>query len=220
MNKYSFLFVLIMMIPSLVFSQVKVRDFEGWAGVKVRKKLGDNFTLSLEEHLRMEHNASRLDEFFTEFNAAYDLLPDVNIALGIRGLRHMTDSGDLESRFRFHLESEYSRKLSNTDLSFRLRYQSRFDLDEDKLLNVLRFKTGVRWNPKNFSIDPFSSLEGFFKLPGRTSTGYPGIRLAIGGIWKINKTHHLRFFYHLEWNNEEYYPLWINRLGLRYDLRL
>ncbi|MEA1877484.1 MAG: DUF2490 domain-containing protein [Bacteroidota bacterium] len=220
MRRVSIVFLFFLMLPSFAFSQVVVRDFEGWAGVKVRKKLGDNWTLSLEEHLRMEHNMSQLDEFFTEFNAGYDILQDVNLALGIRGVRHKTGSGDLESRMRFHFETEYSHDINRTDLSFRLRYQSRFDTDEEQLLNALRFKTGMRWNPSNFPIDPYSSLEGFFKMPGRSSTGHPGVRLAIGGIWKINKTHHIRLFYHLEWNNEEYYSLWINRLGMRYDLRL
>lgn len=209
-----------LVIPSLVSAQVKVRDLEAWAGVKVRAKLGKSWSLSLEENLRMEHNMSQLDEFFTEFNAAYNLLPDVKLGLGLRAIRHKTNSGDLESRMRFHLESKYSYGIKKTDLSIRLRYQSRYDADEQQLLNVLRFKTGIRWNPANFSVDPYSSLEASFRMPGRSSTGYPGIRWALGCIWKINKTHYLRFFYHLDWNNEEYYPLWINRFGIRYDLRL
>ena len=209
-----------LVVPSFVSAQVKVRDLEAWAGVKVRKKLGKNWSLSLEEYLRMEHNMSQLDEFFTEFNAAYNLLPDVKLGLGIRGIRHKTSSGDLESRMRFHLESEYSHGIKKTDLSFRLRYQSRYDADEQQPLNVLRLKTGIRWNPRSFPVDPYSSLEASFRMPGRSDTGYPDMRWALGCIWKINKTHYLRFFYHLEWNNEEYYPLWINRFGMRYDLRL
>lgn len=201
-------------------AQVKVRDLEGWAGFKIRKTIGEKVKLSLEEQIRFDHNSTQLDDWVSEVEGGYSWFQMLSTAVGFRYIRHKTTSGDFENRYRWHLQSTYEHEINRVDLAIRARFQSRNDQDETQALNVLRFKTGVQWNPKGLPIDPYTSVEGFFKLPGRTSFGYPGIRWTAGGIWKINKNHRLRAFYHLEYNTEEYYPLWINRVGIRYDFRL
>ncbi len=219
MKRLIALALLCLLSSALIKAQVTVRDLQGWAGVKANKKIGTNWSASLEQQVRFDHNSSQLDDVLTELNAGYSL-NKVQFGAGLRGIRHKTNSGDFESRMRWHLESEYGLEHARWEYDFRIRFQSRLDVDEQQALNALRIKSGVRWNPKGFPIDPYSSIEAFFLLPGRPSYGYPGIRWTTGGVWKINSSHHVRLFYHLEWNQEEFYPLWINRIGMRYDLRL
>lgn len=218
-SKWLFILIALLLSAPISAQYVKVRDLEGWLAMKQRIKAKD-WSFSLEEQARFEKDMSQLGDVLAEIETAYAGLGDFEIGVGARGIRHLTASGDFENRFRFHLQTGYELDLGKSDLEFRVRYQTRYDLDEIELLNVMRLKTSYRFNPNNCPVDPYASLEGFFILPGRESFGFPSARLAFGGIWKITPTHHIRLFYHLEWANEAYYPLWINRFGLRYDLRL
>lgn len=199
---------------------VMVRDFQFWPSVGISKSIGDHWSVSIEEQLRLEQDATQMDEFLTHLGVNYSPWKGIRIGLGARGIRHLTNSGDYENRVRLNLDVRFRYEIDRLDLTYRARYQTRWDEDEVLWLNRFRNRVQVDYNIAKCKFDPFAYVELFLNTPGREILGYNGFRLAAGVNWKISKSHRIKPFYMFEREVGDYYPVTFHRLGLNYELRL
>lgn len=222
MNKYILFIALLIaeFATESVCQMQAVRDLQLWTAIEINKKIGKRWDIHIGEQVRLEHNASRLDEFFTELGAGYDVSDRIKISTGVRAIRHLTSSGDFENRIRAHADLRYRKGWDRLELTFRTRVQSRWEPDEEKNKNRWRNRIQADWNLPGSKVDPWVYAELFVALPGQDLFGYEGFRFATGVDWKLPGPHVITIFYLLEREQQPYFPFTANRLGVKYQLDL
>ena len=220
MNRKTLIIIAILYLPKQADCQVVVRDFQVWSSVRINKDIGTKWSVSLENQIRLEHDAKQFDENLTQLELDFSPSKAWKFSLGFREIRHLTGSGDFENRMRFHFDTGYSLEIDRLEVGIRARIQSRLDEDEDQLLNDFRTRLMLDYNISSWKLDPFAYGEVDFRLPGREPFGYYSFRVVSGLIWKISTVHRLRLFYMLEREQQKYYPFTANRLGIEYEIRL
>jgi hypothetical protein len=220
MNHKAIILITTLCISIKIDGQVVVRDFQFWPSIKVNKEVGNKWSVSLENQIRLYHDAKKFDENITEAGLDFSPVKSWQLSLGFREIRHRTGSGDIENRIRIHADAEYMLEIDRLEARIRARIQSRSDEDEDQLLNDFRTRLMLEYNIPSWKLDPFIYEEVDFRLPGRESFGYHSFRLVFGAIWKISALNRLRFFYMFERERQKYFPFTANRIGIEYQIRL
>lgn len=237
----SFLIASLLFLSGNSFAQntTVVQDFELWTGVQLQKSLLENkLSLGLTQEFRFDDNSTSINNYFTEFEAGYELFKDFRLDAGYRFIRNNKNSG-YSNKGRFFMDANYKTKLDRLKIGYRLRYQNHTfigDPDSDAT-NKYRLRLKFDYNIKNWKFDPYFSAEGFYAqttnrinyIPTITEVekvaGFQKLRLTVGTQYKFNKTISLGGFYRYE---REFgsYPLnyntprnfFIAGLNLKFDL--
>lgn len=123
---------------------VVVRDFETWNNVSFKLKINKKFSITADEELRLWHNSSKLDEFFTNIKFTYKLFKNFQIAAGYRFIKENNESKDVyETHQRFAFDADYNLKFNRFSVSPRIRFQLKDEIgvtsdDGDELINKFR----------------------------------------------------------------------------------
>ena len=161
--------ILISIVPSLLAQSgtyYTVRDLEVWTAAKVEYKLNKKLDFGFEEQLRLKDNASTIDQYFSEITVGYNLKKKISLGLGLRYIKENDNVGKIqgyENHLRWNGDLSYKHKLERFSLKYRLRYQSKNELNVseaqgDTLKNTIRLKVGSTYNIKGWKLDPKVSL--------------------------------------------------------------
>ncbi|MFZ9028465.1 MAG: DUF2490 domain-containing protein [Crocinitomicaceae bacterium] len=194
---------------------VLVRDFESWNGISLKKSfLEKKLNLQLTQEFRFNSNSTRLNNYFTEIGADYEIIKGLEAGLGFRFIRNNTKKGYLNEQ-RFNADLSYKHKIDRLSLGYRFRYQNRNEIgvskdDGDDPVSKYRFRLKVGYNIKNWKLDPYLSTEVFYAtetsrvnyVPTITEVeniaGFQKLRFTLGTSYKINDVLKLNGFYRIE----------------------
>lgn len=137
-----------------------VRDLQLWTGVKLEKSFAKDWTLSLEEELRLKQNMSRVNNYFTEIGLRYKINKNFSLGGGFRYIRDKDQDGSYEGLSRYNLELRYRNKISLLDFNYRLKYQKEVEGTEVFDLNAY-YEKQLR-NRFTFSINNLNRIEPYF----------------------------------------------------------
>ncbi len=215
-------------IFSSSFSQegtyVEVRDFETWASAGLRLKLNKKWELTLTEQYRLKTNSSVTDQFFTQVEANYIGLDNLELGGGFRFIRENDNVGNIqgyESHTRFNLDLAYKHDISRFKMSYRLRYQSKNEIgvskeEGDYANQHLRLKLGTTYKIKNWKLDPKVSVEIFRYFEKEQQNEFDKFRMTVGTDYEFKKIGTFSAFYRMELELNATYPKTTNILGLKY----
>lgn len=204
-----------LLITSVTFAQdsTTVRDFELWTGVSLEKSFLDKkLNLGLSQEFRFNDNSTRLNNFFTELNAKYEVFDDFKLEAGFRFVRNNQSDGYRNER-RFYADASYKQKMDRLSLGYRLRFQNHSalgDVVDNDVINKLRLRVKAEYNIPNWKLDPYFSLEGFYTMEtnninyiesiteSEKINGFEKLRFTLGTSYKINKWMKVGGFYRIE----------------------
>jgi len=197
-------------------STVTVRDFQTWSSVNLRYKINKDLRLTLSEHVRLQQNSMVMEQHFTQIKAKYDLPYGLNVGAGWRYINwYDVDDSLYEIRSRWHVDLGGDYEVGRWDLGARLRYQSRADWgDPDAVTkDVLRVKSSIRYNFRDWKWDPTLSAELF----RNQATGeWYKYRLTASVDHKLSKRSKLATYYRMEQELLGAYPMTAHVIGLKY----
>ena len=197
----------------------EVADLEVWTGAKLNYKPNKDWSISLEQQLRLKDDASTVDLTFTELEITRNINKHFALSLGTRFIRENDNEGKIqgyESHFRWNTDLSYKHKVQNLSLKYRVRYQSKNELMVDDVnVNTFRFKTGLNYNIKKWKLDPKFSAEIFSRL--QDNDGLDKLRLTLGTDYKLTKASEIGMYYRLEKQLQGIYPKTTYILGLSYE---
>ncbi|MEP3836063.1 MAG: DUF2490 domain-containing protein [Algibacter sp.] len=199
-------------------------DWGLWSTIGLKYKLNKKWSFGLEEQLRLKEDFSVVDEYFTQLEADYEIFKNFKFGGGIRYIRENDNQGNIqgyENHFRFNLDANYKHKLNRVTLSYRLRYQNKNELgisstDGDYPNQNLRLKTAVKYNFKNWRLDPKFSAEIFNRFQEGEGNRFSKYRLTFGTDYKIKNFGEIGFFYRMEKELNVDLPETTNIIGLKY----
>lgn len=127
--------------------QIKIKqDFGVWVGVVVKKKLPQNFQLSLEQQFRTCQNSSVVDAYLADLGLNYTINKNFRLHGNFRYIHDVQKWKPTENSLRYNFDLEFRTKFSKKfKLSYRLRYQQKFiDLFQPEQTIITRKKSTVR----------------------------------------------------------------------------
>ena len=142
-----------------------VKDFRVWTGVKVEKKLGKSWEVSLEEEMRFQKDASEIASYFTQAGIDYRINRNFTIDGRYRFIQNQKKDGSFETRSRYNLDLKYKTSFYFISVHARLRYQK--EVESMDLLNnripyekYMRYRAEIRYELMK-DLTPFVSAELF-----------------------------------------------------------
>ena len=161
-----------------------IQDFESWTVAGLNYKPNQNLKLNLSQQLRLKDNTSTLEQYFTELTLRYKLPHRFKLGGGARYIHKNDDQGKnqgIRKYLRWNADLEYNHKINRFTWAYRLRYQSKDELEKttDILQNTLRAKVGFAYNFKQWKLDPEFSSEIYHGLTdneGLTDYALPWVR--------------------------------------------
>lgn len=200
------------------------QDLESWNSTAFKLKIHKKFGIGIEQGIRLNRNASSIDQVLTEFNFVFK--PVDYLSFG-SGFRYIADRGNnllFDHDFRWNLDMAVSHKISALSLKYRLRYQNRNEIgystsEGDYFKHYLRLKASAEYKFKNWKFDPIFTAE-IFRDMTRYSGGFDKMRFTLGTNYSFNKQHEFEFFYGLERTIGTSYPKSTYILGIGYTFTL
>ena len=198
-----------------------VSDFEIWGGLSLEKSfLEKKLDFKLTQEFRFDENSTHLDRFFTELEGRYEIFKGFNLGLGYRFIRNRKNSGGVNEQ-RIFAKMSYKHKMDRLSLSYRFMFQNHDEIglsrdDGDDITKKYRLRIKATYNIKNWKLDPYLSVEGFFAQEHNginyvetiTETekisGFEKIRFTLGTKYKISKLLQLGAFYRVEQEMKSY----------------
>ena len=199
------------------YDTVVVQDIETWTSASFQIKLGDKFDIALNQQFRFHQNTAELERLFTQVEACYKLHKTFEVAGGYRFISESKKSG-IQNGHRWNIDGKYKFKLARLNGYARIRYQSGKEFGQDDILwnNHFRCKTKLKYNIKNWKLDPYFAME-FFRTSGKNVVNQVDkLRLTIGTAFKINKQHRIALFYGGEKEQNTVYPKTTYLIGVGY----
>jgi len=157
------------------------KDFESWNKISARKKLGNGFSVKLNQSLRLRDNAGTLKQVFTEAALNYKINKRLTIGTGYRIIVPNKD----DIRHRIHFLGTYKISPKRWDIGYRLKLDNNTEEFENFDHN-LRNRLTVGYNIRKWKFDPEIAVEIFYNYRNNYQ-GFNKIRCTIGTEYKINK---------------------------------
>jgi hypothetical protein len=174
-----------------------------WTSIELRKKLGQNVSLSLEEEYRQIGRIGKTDRFMTTADLSFKPTGFLKCGASYTLINKYRDV-DMrlwETRHRYGAYVSGSIDWNRWEFSLREKFQStnRVGISSDEHVsnptNLIRSKLSVNYNVKKFPLDPYFSFELFHALnePDGDMTGgsvfkFTGRRTELGLDYKVSKS--------------------------------
>lgn len=195
---YSLLFpVLLLFSYSCVSAQeayTPQKDFRGYLGLNIEKKLSRSFSISIFNQNIFNQNLSELGTSFIDIGLTYKLNRNISFGADYRFIKHRNISNFYDTRQMLLADVTYSKGFSKFSLSARVRFQNQYydqitgenykpwsAYNRDKL--TLRYKI-------NYYLVPYISGEIFYPLNNTERKGIDRLRASAGFFYNFND--HLR----------------------------
>ncbi len=220
-----------LLVSIAVFSQTTDnKDLALWSTIEVQYSPIKKIKLSLEQHLRLKEDASVTDEYFTQVNLEYKFFENLYIAGGVRFINENDNVGKkqgYEKHFRYNFDMGYSHDIKSFEVSYRIRYQNKRELNlpvdtKDLPKENIRFKLGLKYKIKKWPLDPKISAEIFsFKREGTLIVSEAKLskyRLTFGTDYSFKKFGKFGAYYRFQENiNENELNKITTIIGLKYS---
>ncbi|OFZ65163.1 MAG: hypothetical protein A3D92_19310 [Bacteroidetes bacterium RIFCSPHIGHO2_02_FULL_44_7] len=222
MKKLMFLLFLISVASSAkAQDSTVVSDYETWAGVSVQKSfLKKKLELGFTQEFRFDDNSTHLDQYFSELTLDYEFYKGFKIGGGYRFIRNNKNSG-YKNEQRLFADLSYKHKIDRWTLNYRLRFQNHDELGVsrdagDDITQKYRLRVKAGYNIKNWKVDPYVSVEGFFARENRgvnyiesitervIYSGFEKLRYTIGLDYSVKKWFEISAYYRIEQGFKSY----------------
>jgi hypothetical protein len=200
-----------------------VSDFRFDGSVGIEKEFFNRLEIGFESIIKLEKNASIIDEIDFDLDVKYKLFDFLILGIGYRFAENKRKSGQFEVNQRLSTQAEFKLKVDRFALEYRIRYQN---VDDDFILydevsppeQILRNKLEVSYNINNCKLSPFLYSELFGNLKSTDNFAFK-IKYALGGKYSLGKYGKVKAFYRIirELNNRNPYTYYNLSIGYVYD---
>jgi len=213
--------VLMTLTKQLAAQELKVvRDLQLWTGAALEKKVGKDWTFSLEEEIRFKHNISEINNYFTQAGVRYRINKNFALEGGYRYTRDRKSDNSYENLSRYNLDLRYTGRMDFITFSYRLRYQKEvegFKLFDHKIPYEKYLRQRIRISYTDFNkIIPFVSGEIFQLFRPDYYAEFDYFRVQGGIKYETRKMGSLRFAYGFNREINEIEPAMVFLLKVNY----
>jgi len=212
---------------------VRISDFESWNEIGLEKRmLNKKLKLNFALEMRLDENASHINNYFTNLGISYKLHDQVVIGLGYRYIKDNKDEDGYQNIHRLNLDLRYNHKVERLKLGYKIRLQHKkempyHDVNRSDLTDKVRFRGKAEYDFRNWKLDPYISGEMFYSREKfivkyiesidelQEISGFEKLRVTVGTSYNIKKVGEIGIYYRIE---QEFsaYPKVYNTPGTYY----
>ena len=197
------------------------KDFRSWNDISVEAELTDDIDLQAGIGLRLDKNATSLDENLYELELQYKGIKDYDLSAGYR-FSMKRDLNYFERIHRWTIDGQLEKEAGRFDLDFRTRLQMEyfpFSSFEDSYEYYLRDKITVTYNINDWPADPYLAFEHYAPLNNKPFAITDKNRYIIGTEIDLDKGFELEVSYRYQRHYDDLPEYdYILTLGLKYEL--
>ncbi|NJB83062.1 opacity protein-like surface antigen [Wenyingzhuangia aestuarii] len=224
LNKFLLIGMFLISVVTYGQDTLVVRDLETWSSINLKYKINKKWSVALQGQLRLDTNSSEVNQYFGQFDVEYSFSKHFEVSGALRYIKKNDHTGKIqgyEDYLRYHIDGTYKHKLNNLDLKYRVRYQTRNELEvEDESKQTIRFKTEAVYNIKKWKFDPELSGELFRSAGANVNHQLESYRITFGTTFKVHKSAKMKLFYRYDQEVNTDYPLTTNIVGVKYTYSL
>jgi hypothetical protein len=192
------LFFLSILFSTQVIAQSN--DFGIWAGITINHKFTRRLSATLEEQIRLDQNATQINQYFTDASVEYSLSKKFKFALGYRFINNSRNTY-YSKRHRVYADLSFKTKFSMLQFIIRTRLQ-------EQQQDIHSSETGYipTWYSRNkFTVKldltkkytPYATAEMMYllKAPDVTINYIEKWRYTAGVEYQFNRVHSLDIYY-------------------------
>lgn len=167
-----------------MYAHGQIYDFGVWSDIGVRKEFFNKVTVSLEEGIRLDNNATNINTINSDMGIQYEIVKNFDVKLSYRyGLKQKTNG--YFAKHRTCLDFKLEQKLN----TFQFEYRNRTSLSKDTYINEVsdqytsfenRNKLSILYNIRGVKTDPFIGLESFHSLAESNVYAIESMRYFLG----------------------------------------
>ena len=225
MVKISRLFILTILISlsnRIGAQELKVvRDFRLISEIEIEKSLFNDWKVSFSPVLKLEKNATRIDEVDFDLKVKYSPLKFLSLGTGYRLIMNHRKNGNYEQKHRFMGEIGLEYDIQRFELDYRFRYQNIdddfFQAETDMLPeNILRNRLQIRYDIPKSKLTPYLFTEFYGILEHELPFAYK-IKMGSGLRYNLKKYGSLKAYYRVDRELNADYPFTYFILGISYS---
>ncbi|MFK7785049.1 MAG: DUF2490 domain-containing protein [Crocinitomicaceae bacterium] len=206
MQRIHLVALLFTLLSSVVNSQNEIvtRDLESWSTVSLNYDYSKEFDFDFEQSFRLYDNSTKIDQFFTNINMNRKWENGMFFTGGFRFISDPDkDDGDYDFHLRWNADIGYRHSLDRFKFNYRMRLQTKNELgysrsEGDFSIRALRIRAGVKYNIKNWKLDPQVSFELFRESGRYIVSSFNKYRISVSTKYKFSKLIELKGFYRFE----------------------
>lgn len=200
-----------------------IRDFRLFAELRAEKTLFNNWKIALGPTLKLEKDASRIDEFDLDLDVIYELNKIIGIGTGYRFTWHHKSDGTYIPKHRLYCELLFNQKISRFKLDYRVRFQN---VDDDyfqaeqfmETRNILRNRLQLKYDFPGIKLSPYigTELYGIFSQDKEFAFK---MKYTLGVKYYFEKWGQIKILYRIdrELNDPDPYTYFHIGIGYSYD---
>ena len=221
MKNYIFLIVLLFPLNYSVAQEMKViRDLRFKGEIGVEKTFFKNWKIGVETTLKLEKNASRIDEIDFDISTDYSPINFLSFGLGYRLAYNQKSDSTYEKKYRYYAQAEFDQNIKRFKLEYRFRYQN---IDDDFFQyekdypskSILRNRLQLAYNIPKLPVEPFTYAE-LYGLLKKNEDFASKIKLALGIRYNLKKYGKVKAYYRIDIELNSLYPYTFYTIGLNY----
>jgi hypothetical protein len=184
-----FLFVL----PSSVLADT---DSMLWTSAGVKVELPHEFEVGYVQNVRWDQGMSQLESILPEAVVEFEPLSWLSLGTVYRYNAERSKSGDLEYGHRVLMVAGAEHEWGSIELSYRLGYQIKNELDEEELDKRIRNRIGLKYDTDT-AFTPYTAIE-LYTEPDAPSWVHKKYRVTAGGAAEIIDNHRFKIGYRMQ----------------------
>jgi hypothetical protein len=161
-----------------------IKDLQLWSGIKVEKTFAKDWTISLEQELRLRHNVSEISNYFTELGLRYKINRNFALEGDLRFTRDKKRDNSYVNYMRYNFDLRYKGRLDFLTIYYRMRYQKEAEGMEVFEINapyVKQFRNRIKLGVTSLKqIEPYVSAEIFQIFTPLYSSQFEYYRIVAG----------------------------------------
>jgi hypothetical protein len=229
LRKPVFVLSLLLFFPHPGKSQRADHGF--WTSFQIEKAISKRWAISFEQDIKLKENFSQADEFYTEIDGCYKVLPGLKVSLGYRFIEKV----DLQKYYvdylrfghRFLGEAQYKYHIHLVTLILKTRIESElknvYSSDKGKI-PAWDWKNKIEVKYRLMRLEPYVGAELRYQF---TDPRHPESNFLLNRIWVYagidyslmrNHTIGIYYLYQKEWNLTDAENRFV--IGLNYAISL
>lgn len=180
------------------FSEKSFADSDNqiWSTAAFRYTTTQGIKIGVANHLRLDQNASSVLSVMPALKASFSLHKQVEIGTGYRFIHKRSKSGDFETAHRIDLNAEVEKSAGRLTGSYRLRGQTRYEMDENKFDVSVRNRLSLNLDTDS-RFTPLVATESFSDIAD-DGLEHRSVRSSLGTAIRLDKSHRLKLRFHYE----------------------
>lgn len=198
-----------------------ISDFRLNTELEIEKSIAERWKLSFETTVKLEKDATLLDEIDFDLYADFKVFKFLNLGAGYRVAVNQKSDRSFALKHRFLADINIDKRIKRFELEYRIRYQN---VDDDFFLyqegnapsNILRNRFLCRYDIRKSKITPYV----FSELYGRLESYQPfplKIKTGAGIRYNLKKYGLLKLYYRIDRELVVHVPYTYYTLGLGYS---